>query len=130
MVARRDVIDPVADRLDNPRALVTEDHRPASVAELAVGEPHVGVTHAGCGDADEHLVRLRRIELHVLDRDGALWMTQDDRSHPTRHCSSVSKSGSTPSPGPTGGAIVPSAAISTGCGSSQSRRSAVRPGGS
>ena len=49
---------------------------------------------------------------------------------PTRHRSSASRSGSTPRPGPAGGAIVPSAAISTGAGSSQSRRSAVQAGGS
>ncbi len=38
--------------------------------------------------------------------------------------------GLTPSPGPGGGAIVPSAAIAIGAGSSQSRRSAVQAGGS
>ena len=50
--------------------------------------------------------------------------------HPTLHCSSASKSGTTPSPGPAGGAMKPSASISTAAGSSQSRRAAGRPGGS
>ena len=42
----------------------------------------------------------------------------------------ASRSGSTPRPGPAGGAIVPSAAISTGAGSSQSRRAGAQAGGS
>ena len=50
--------------------------------------------------------------------------------HPTLHCSSASKSGTTPSPGPAGGAMKPSASISTAAGSSQSRRAAGSPGGS
>ena len=48
----------------------------------------------------------------------------------TRCASSASRSGSTPRPGPGGGAIVPSAAISSGRGSSQSRRAGVHAGGS
>ena len=68
-------------------------------------------------------------QLDVLDADVAR-LAQDDRPHATRQRSSASRSGVTPSPGPGGGAIVPSAAISTSAGSSQSRRSADQAGGS
>ena len=51
-------------------------------------------------------------------------------AQPTRHVSRASRSGVTPRPGPGGGAIVPSGAISSGAGSSQSRRSGVHAGGS
>ncbi len=130
MIAGHYVVDSHADGFDDAGALVPEHHRPPAPAELPVRQANVGVADTGSCDADEHLAGLRRIELDLFDLDGATRLAEDDGSHPTRHCSSASKSGLTPSPGPGGGAIVPSAAISTGCGSSQSRRSAGSPGGS
>src|SRR5205823_8639770 len=129
-VTGRDVLDAAADLLDDTGALVPEHHWPAPLPELAVGKPDVGVADACGGNAHADLVLLRRIELDLFDGDGPPRVTQDDRSHPTRHCSSASKSGVTPRPGPGGGAIVPSAAISSAPGSSQSRRPASSPGGS
>jgi hypothetical protein len=123
------VHDPLADGFHGAGALVPEHHRPASVAETAVGQVHVGVADAGGGDADEHLAGLGRRERDVLDAD-VTGLAQDDRLHATRQRSSASRSGVTPSPGPGGGAIVPSAAISTTAGKSQSRRSADHAGGS
>ena len=132
-IARGDVVDPFADRLDDPRALVTEDDRVAPVPEVAVGEVQVRVADARRGHADEHLARAGRLELELahLQRRGV--GVQYGRAHPhaTRCASSASRSGVTPRPGPGGGAIVPSAAISTTAPpSSQSRRSGPQPGGS
>ena len=69
MVSGQHVRDAVAHRFDDARALVTEHHRPATVAEDAVDEVEVGVAHTGCGHANEYLARLRRVEPHVLDPD-------------------------------------------------------------
>jgi hypothetical protein len=69
VIAGRDVPDVRADGLDDARALVAEHERPPTVAELAVGEPHVGVAHPGGRDTDEHLLPLRRVELDLLHLD-------------------------------------------------------------
>ncbi len=61
------VVTAGADRLDDSGALVTEDHRPAAVAELAVEQAQIGVAHAGGGEADEHLRRPGRREGDRLD---------------------------------------------------------------
>ena len=58
MVAGRNVRDCVADRLDHPRSLVPEHHRPAARPELAVGVAHVGMTNAGGRHAHEDLPAL------------------------------------------------------------------------
>ena len=130
-VAGRDAVDAVADRLDHARALVPEHHRPAPGARARrrrgagrsgrrprrrrgrAPRPRAG----GSSDTSSHRQRPAG-----LVQDGGARL-----HHATRCASSASRSGSTPSPGPCGGAIVPSAAISSGAGSSQSRR-AGRPG--
>ena len=128
-VARRDVDDALADLLDGAGALVPEHHRPAPGAEAAGGEMDVGVADAGRRDAHQHLAGFRRRERHLLDADVA-GLAQHDGPHAIRQRSRASRSGVTPRPGPGGGAIVPSAAISQTAGSSQSRRSADHAGGS
>ena len=128
-VAGRNVHDALADRLDGARALVSEHHGPAPVAQASVGQVQIRMADAAGGDADEHFARLGRRQRDLLDAHVA-GLAQDDGSHATRQRSSASRSGVTPSPGPAGGAIVPSAAISTTAGSSQSRRSADHAGGS
>ena len=70
-IAGRDVHDALADGLDRARALVPEHHRPAPVAETPVGEVQVGVADAAGRDAHEHLARLGRGQLDVLDPDVA-----------------------------------------------------------
>ena len=57
VIARRNVGDAVADRLDDACALVTEHHRPAVRPELAVGVADVGMTDAGGRHAHQHLLR-------------------------------------------------------------------------
>ena len=52
---------------DDAGAFVAHHHRPATRAELAVGESHVGVADAGRGNANEHLACCRRRELDLLD---------------------------------------------------------------
>jgi hypothetical protein len=69
MIARLEARNTRADRLDEPGALVPEHHRPSSVAELAVGQPHIRMAHARGGDAHEHLVVLGRVEVDVLHGD-------------------------------------------------------------
>ncbi len=127
-------LHPRPDGLDHARALVAQDGRPAAVAEVAVGEADVRVAHARGGDADEHLARARRVERERLDAQRGVRLVEDGGAdlHQAMRCSSRrSRSGTTPRPGPGGGAIVPSAAISTvGPPSSQSRRPGVHPGGS
>ena len=68
----------------------------------------------------------------LLDADRRPDFPQDSRSdpHAILHVSRASRSGSTPRPGPEGGAMVPSSAISSTNGSIQSRRSADHAGGS
>src|SRR5439155_2760217 len=113
-VSRRDVRHAVTDRFDHTRALVAEHHRPAAVAEGSVGQEEVRMADARGRDADENLTRLRRVELDVLHPYRSARLVEDgcaDDRHPIRYCSSASKSGTTPSPGPDGAAIVPSSAI-------------------
>ncbi len=136
-VAGGDVRDARADRLDDAGALVPEHDRPAAVAQVALGEVQVGVAHARSRHAHEHLVVLGRVQQQPLDAHRQAVALEHGRldldrgaAHATLWRSSASRSGSTPSPGPAGGRIVPSAAIRTGAGSSQSRRSAVHAGGS
>ena len=133
VIARCDVRHRRAYCFDHSRALVPHDHRPAPAAELAVRQPHVRVTHARGRDAHEHLVVAGRRELDLFDHERLPRLVEDGGANPhqpTRYCSSTSKSGTTPRPGPSGGPIVPSAAISSVTGSSQSRRSADQAGGS
>ena len=68
MIPGRDVRHPLADRLDDTRTLVAHDGRPEPVAQLAVGMTHVRVADARGRDLDQHLPRLRRVEL-----DRARW---------------------------------------------------------
>ena len=56
-----------SDRRDHSGALMAEHHRPAAAAQVAVGQVHVGVTHARGRDADQHLAAPRRLEQHRLD---------------------------------------------------------------
>src|SRR5207244_6543592 len=84
VLAAREPVDPLADLLDDAGALVSEHHRPATLAELAVSKPHVGVADAGRRDAHEHLARLRRIELDLLDAHRPSGLAQHDGSHATR----------------------------------------------
>src|SRR5262249_52541818 len=129
-VARPHVLDPGSDLLHDACALVAEHHGPAAVAERAVGEVEVGAADARSGDADEHLAVARRVEIHPRGGDGLAGLADHGGPHETRYPSSASRSGSPPSPGPSGGAIVPSGATSSGAGRSQSRRSADQAGGS
>ena len=133
-VAGHDGVDPGPDRLDDARALVAEDRRPAAVAQVAVGEADVRVADAGGRDAHEHLARPRRVERDGLHAQRRVALVQDggaDLHQATRCASSASRSGRTPRPGPGGGVTVPSAAISSRASpSSQSRRADVQPGGS
>ena len=133
VVAGRDVDNGLTDRLDDACSFVADDCWPATGPEVAVREPHVGVTHADRGDANEYLTGLRRVQVDVLDLDGLARSPKDGSAnahHPIRYRSSASKSGTTPRPGPGGGPMVPSAAIARVVGSSQSRRSALHAGGS
>jgi hypothetical protein len=50
---------------------VAEHHRPATVAEHAVGQVDVGVADTGRGDAHQDLTGAWRIELDRLDPDRA-----------------------------------------------------------
>src|SRR5262249_13117584 len=109
VVSRRHVRDVRADRLDDTRALVAHDGGPLPGTEVAVRMADVRVAHAGRGDANEDLVGLRRIELDLLDLDGPARMTENRSANahqPIRYCSSESKSGTTPNPGPGGGPMV------------------------
>ncbi len=105
-------------------------------AEVAVREVQVGVADPRRCDAHQHLAGAGRVEAQLLDPHRFAHPVEhggadgDLAAHATRHRSRASRSGSTPRPGPSGGAMVPSAAISTGAGSSQSRRSADHAGGS
>ena len=95
------------------------------------------MAHARGGDANEHLPGSGRLDRDGLDakrranpvEDRGARFDSRRRAHATRYASRASKSGSTPRPGPGGGAIVPSGAISSGAGRSQSRRSGVQAGG-
>ena len=92
------------------------------------------MAHARRGDAHEHLVRLRLVELDLLDDERACRGScrTAARIRISRPASARARRGRARrrGPGPAGGAIVPSAAISSGAGSSQSRRSADQAGGS
>ena len=57
---------------------MAEHHRPAAVAERAVGEVDVGVADAGGGDPDEHLAAPWWIERDGLDRDRLTRAPQHD----------------------------------------------------
>ena len=70
MVADRHVRDALADRLDHARALVAHHHG-RGPRPVAVHDVEVGVAHAARPDADEHLGAARRLELELLDDDGA-----------------------------------------------------------
>ena len=89
-----------------------------SLPEVPVRQMHVGVADAGRGDPHQHLAGAGRRQLQLLHRQGRAHLAQhrSHDSHATRHRSSASRSGSTPSPGPGGGAMVPSPAISTTSG--------------
>ena len=80
-VARLHVRHARSDCLDDARALVPEDHRPAPAAELAVGEVEVGMADAGRCDTDEDLVVSRGVELDVLDRNRCPRLAQDGGPH-------------------------------------------------
>jgi hypothetical protein len=71
VVAGSELVDAGADLLDDACAFVAEHHRPATVAELAVRESHIRVADACRSNANKDLVRLRRVELDLLDRDCA-----------------------------------------------------------
>ena len=66
VVARAQALDPGADLLHHAGALVTSDDR---VHAPEVAGPHVlvAVAHPRCGDSDQDLVRLRRVEPNRLD---------------------------------------------------------------
>jgi hypothetical protein len=75
MVSGRDVPDCGADGLDDARTLVTHHGGPlAGAAEVAVRMADVRMAHPDGGDPDEHFIRLRWIELDVLDLDGLAWV--------------------------------------------------------
>jgi len=57
------------DALDHAGALVPEHHRPAAVAEVALGQVQVGVADACRRDPHEHLAVAGRVELDRLDRE-------------------------------------------------------------
>src|SRR5215218_5130116 len=100
---------------------------------MPVGDVEVGVADARRGDADEHLARAGRVELELAHLEWRAGRLQDGGAdpHATRCGSSAARSGTTPSPGPAGGATVPSGPISTvKPPSAQSRRTGVQPGGS
>jgi hypothetical protein len=80
VVSGRDVGYGVADRLHDASAFVAEDDRPASVAELAVREPHVGVADAGSCDANQDLVGTRRSELDLLEDERLPRLVEDGRA--------------------------------------------------
>ena len=82
VVARRDVLDSGADRLDDAGALVTHDHRPAPLAELAVGKSHVRVADACRDDSNEDLVVPRWRELDLLDDEWLSRLVEDGRADP------------------------------------------------
>jgi len=145
MVSGLDVMHPPAGGLDGARALVAEHDRHPFVPEVALRQVQVRMAHAGRCDANQHLVRTRLLQedvLHLqpgtdLGQDGgpdperlAAGVVRHARRQRTRYRSSASRSRSMPRPGPSGGCTVPSGPISSGAGSSQSRRSALQAGGS
>ena len=70
-----------------PGALMAQHGGPATRPQVAVGEADVGVAYADGRDPDEDLVRLRWIELDLLDRDRMTGLAQDcraDAHQPTR----------------------------------------------
>ena len=87
VVPGRDVGDGRPHRLDDARPLVTQDDRPATVAELTVGKAHVRVAHARCGDANEHFVVAGRSELDLLYNERLPRLVEDGGANahqPTR----------------------------------------------
>jgi hypothetical protein len=71
-------------RLDDPGALVTEDHGPAIRAQQAVGQVNIGMADPGRRHPHEHLVSARRVEQHRFDGDRPSRLTQDNRLHHDR----------------------------------------------
>jgi len=76
------VLDTGADGFDHAGPLVPHDHRPASLAELAVGEPHVRMTYACRDDSDEDFVVSRRRKLDLLDDEWLPRLVEDGSADP------------------------------------------------
>lgn len=82
MLARLHVCDSLANRLDNARALVSQDDGESTFGVLSREGVGIGVADAGVVDLDADLVGLGGSNLNVLDGevlaglpgDGSLWM--------------------------------------------------------
>jgi hypothetical protein len=66
VIARAEADHSGTDFLHHPRSLVAEDDGERGRVD-ALGDVKVGVTDPARGHADEHLARLGRIELELLD---------------------------------------------------------------
>ena len=79
MIADGEVVDTVAERLDDTRTLVSVDLRAGEEDRRELTGQQVGVAHTGGDHADQHLARSRRLELQFLDGELAVAGTQDRR---------------------------------------------------
>ena len=68
MVARDDGRHRRADRFDDARALVAEDHRKRKLARAAE-TVEVAVADAGGDELDQHLARARWRQIHLVDEE-------------------------------------------------------------
>jgi hypothetical protein len=79
VIPRRDPDDILANRLDDARALVAQDHRPSTGPEGAVGQMEIRVTDSRRRHTHKHLAPAGRVEQDRLDADRVAGLAQDDR---------------------------------------------------
>jgi hypothetical protein len=76
MVARLEVDDALADRLHDPGTLMSEDDRKRRRVD-SLDDMQIGMTNAARRHAHEHLARLRRVELELLDDERLVELVED-----------------------------------------------------
>ncbi len=72
MIAGLNAGDPRADLAHDPRAFVSEDRGEDALAVEPVERVGVGMADAGGHDLDQHLARLRPLEIDFDDLEGLL----------------------------------------------------------
>ena len=78
MVAGLDRRHLVADRLDDPGALMAEHNRPVErEAPLPIDDMQIAVTHPGRRGADQHLAAPRLVDLDRFDRQRLVHLAKD-----------------------------------------------------
>ncbi len=81
MIADRDVVHALADRLDHARALMTEHGRRVARRVGAGRRVHVRVADAGGDEPHEHLARLRILQVDLLDDERGSELLQHSGAH-------------------------------------------------